>query len=52
MSYSTISSKILLVKKITTWELVFLKMEREANLQIYHAPAPANRVDQGLELWV
>jgi excisionase family DNA binding protein len=27
-------------------------MKREANLQNYHAPASANRVNQGPELWV
>jgi len=50
--YSTISSKIAFVKNNKTWQLVFLKMEREANLQIYHASVSANRVDKGLELWV
>ena len=52
MSYSTISSKIIFVKKIKTWEPIFLKLDKEANLQIYHAPAAVNRVDKGLELRV
>jgi hypothetical protein len=48
--YSTISSKVYIVKKIMSGSVFF--GGRDQNLQICHAATSATRVNQGVEPWV
>jgi hypothetical protein len=55
--YSSISSKIYIVKKNNEWIQHFFVREiwcekNKQNLQIRHEPASAARVNQGVEPWV
>ena len=53
--YSSISSKLYIVKKISEWTIIFLvgeiwREENKQNLQIRHVAALTTRVIQGVEL--
>src|SRR5580704_5018681 len=50
--YSSISSKIYIVKKIMSGSAFSWGVGRDQNLQICHAATSATRVNQGVEPWV